>query len=149
MNDEIYILDRPTVKIMLNKQLELFTVDLLSNDGYNEEGFNEFLAYFKNTWKTIQSGDDIFALYINIKESRDAEIPLQAYMSLLKCINDINDILRTRCHCICIFTNDANKWQGVYDFMTKLWNPRENRPIKFTDDQDDKTLFLQSNKLIR
>ena len=32
MNDEIYILDRPTVKIILNKNTQLFTVRILSND---------------------------------------------------------------------------------------------------------------------
>lgn len=143
------ILNRPNVTIILNKTIELFTVDLLSNDSYNEEGFNEFLTYFKNTWQIIQSSSDIFALYINIDSSNDAEIPLQAYMNLLKCINEINDILKIHCHCICIFTKEANKWQGVYDFITKLWSPKDNRPILFTDNADDKKLFLQSNKLIK
>jgi len=149
MNDEIYILDRPTVKIILNKHLELFTVRILQNDEYNSEGFEEFLKYFQNTWKIISASIDIFSLYVSLETDKDNELPLPAYMSLLKCINEINDILKTNCHCICIFTKEAKKWQDAYNFITTLWNPKENRPIKFTDNENVKTLFLQSNKLIR
>lgn len=149
MNDEIYILDRPTVKIILNKKLELFTVRIISNDVYNQEGFDEFLNYFQNTWAIVRSNDEIYKLYIDIQADKDNELPLSAYMNLLKCITDVNNILKTNCHCICIFTKDAKKWQDAYNFIKTLWNPRENRPILFTDNQEDKTLFLQSNKLIR
>jgi hypothetical protein len=149
MNEEIYILDRPTVKIILNKKLELFTVRILSNDEYNPDGFEEFLNYFRNTWKIVNSSGEIYKLYIDIQPEKDNELPLQAYMNLLKCITDVNEILKTNCHCICIFTNDAKKWQDAYNFITTLWNPKENRPIIFTDNIENKTLFLQSNKLIR
>lgn len=149
MNEEIYILDRPTVKIILNKKSELFTVRILSNDEYNPEGFEEFLNYFRNTWKIVNSSDEIYKLYIDIQPEKDNELPLHAYMNLLKCITDVNEILKTNCHCICIFTKDAKKWQYAYNFITTLWNPKENRPIMFTDSIDNKTLFLQSNKLIR
>lgn len=149
MNDEIYILDRPTVKIILNKKLELFTVRIISNDVYNQEGFDEFLNYFQNTWAIVKSNDEIYKLYIDIQADKDNELPLSAYMNLLKCITDVNNILKTNCHCICIFTKDAKKWQDAYNFIKTLWNPRENRPNLFTDNQEDKTLFLQSNKLIR
>jgi len=63
MNEEIYILDRPTVKIILNKKLELFTVRILSNDEYNPDGFEEFLNYFRNTWKIVNSSGEIYKLY--------------------------------------------------------------------------------------
>ena len=149
MNDEIYILDRPTVNIILNKKLELFTVRILQNDEYNSEGFEEFLKYFQNTWKIIRASIDIFSLYVSLETDKDNELPLPAYMSLLRCINEINDILKTNCHCICIFTKDAKKWQDAYNFVTTLWNPKEHRPILFTDDEDDKKVFLHSNKLIR
>ncbi len=149
MNNEIYILDRPSVKIILNKTSELFTVNLLSDNGYDQDGFNEFLQYFKNTWKLIHTSNEIFKLYINLETAKDNELPLPAYMNLLKCITDVNNILKTNCHCICIFTKDAKKWQDAYNFIKTMWNPRENRPILFTDNQEDKTLFLQSNKLIR
>ena len=149
MNDEIYILDRPTVKIILNKKLELFTVRIISNDVYNQEGFDEFLNYFQNTWAIVKSNDEIYKLYIDIQADKDNELPLSAYMNLLKCITDVNNILKTNCHCICIFTKDAKKWQDAYNFIKTMWNPRENRPILFTDNQEDKTLFLKSNKLIR
>jgi len=149
MNDEIYILDRPTVKIILNKKLELFTVRIISNNVYNQEGFDEFLNYFQNTWAIVKSSDEIYKLYIDIQADKDNELPLSAYMNLLKCINEINEILKTNCHCICIFTKDAKKWQDAYNFIKTMWNPRENRPIIFTDNIENKTLFLQSNKLIR
>jgi len=148
MNNEIYVLDRPSVKIILNKTSELFTVNLLSDNGYDQDGFNEFLQYFKNTWKLIHTSNEIFKLYINLETAKDNELPLPAYMNLLKCITDVNDILKTNCHCVCIFTKDCSKWQNAYNFITKLWNPKDQRPILFTDKEEDKTLFLQSNKLI-
>jgi len=149
MTEEIYILDRPTVKIILNKKSELFTVRILSNDEYNPEGFEEFLNYFRNTWKVVNSNNEIYTLYVDIQPEKDNELPLHAYMNLLKCITDVNDILQTNCHCICIFTKEAKKWQDAYNFITTLWNPKENRPIMFTDNIDNKTLFLHSNKLIK
>lgn len=149
MNDEIYILDRPTVKIILNKKLELFTVKISSNDEYNPEGFEEFLNYFRNTWKVVNSSSEIYTLYIDIQAEKDNELPLPAYMNLLRCITDVTDILKRNCHCICVFTKEAKKWQDAYNFITTLWNPKENRPIKFTNNQDDKTLFIKSNKLIK
>lgn len=148
MNEEIYILDRPTVKIILNKKLELFTVRLLSSDEYNAEGFEEFLNYFQNTWKVVKCSDEIYTLYIDIQSDKNNELPLPAYMNLLKCITDVNEILKTNCHCICIFTKEAKKWQDAYNFIKTLWNPKENRPILFTDNQDNKKVFLHSNKLI-
>jgi hypothetical protein len=83
-----------------------------------------------------------------LETAKDNELPLPAYMNLLKCITDVNDILKTNCHCVCIFTKDCSKWQNAYNFITKLWNPKDQRPILFTDKEEDKTLFLQSNKLI-
>jgi len=120
MNEDIYILDRPTVKIILNKKSELFTIRILSNDEYNPEGFEEFLNYFRNTWKIVNSSNEIYKLYIDIQPEKDNELPLQAYMNLLKCITDINEILKTNCHCICIFTKEAKKWQDAYNFITTL-----------------------------
>tara|TARA_B110001450_G_scaffold155125_1_gene144634 strand:+ start:1266 stop:1730 length:465 start_codon:yes stop_codon:yes gene_type:complete len=148
MNKETVILDRPSVKIFLDKHLELFTVRILPNSYYNQEGFDEFLNYFRNTWKVVNSNNEIYKLYIDIESSKENDLPLPAYMNLLKCITDINDLLKTNCHCICIYTLDAKKWQDVYNFITKLWNPKENRPIIFTDNESDKKLFLQSNRLI-
>ena len=84
MNNEIYILDRPSVKIILNKTSELFTVNLLSDNGYDQDGFNEFLQYFKNTWELIHTSNEIFKLYINLETAKDNELPLPAYMNLLK-----------------------------------------------------------------
>ncbi len=148
MNDEIYILNREYIKIILNKTTEMFTVNLLSDEGYNPEGFEEFLIYFKNTWKNIHSNNEIYKLYINLETSKNNDLPLNAYVDLLKCIHEIEDILKTKCHCICIFTHNCKPWQDAYNFITKLWNPKGQRPILFTDNTDEKNLFLQSNKLI-
>tara|TARA_B110000977_G_scaffold57880_2_gene78624 strand:+ start:17916 stop:18365 length:450 start_codon:yes stop_codon:yes gene_type:complete len=148
MNEEILILDRPSVNIILNKKTEMFIVNLSSHEEYDPEGFEEFLTYFKNTWKIIHDSNELFKLYINLQASKDNELPLTAYMSLLKCITDINDMLKTNCHCICIYTREYEKWQNVYTFITNLWNPKNNRPMLFTDNDNDKTIFLQSNRLI-
>lgn len=148
MNDEIYILDRKYIKIILNKTTEMFTVVLLSDEGYDSDGFEEFLIYFKNTWKNIHSNSENYKLYINLDTVKNNDLPLHAYVDLLNCINEIDDILKTKCHCICIFTHNCKPWQDAYNFITKLWNPKGQRPILFTDDADEKNLFLQSNKLI-
>jgi hypothetical protein len=148
MNEEIIILDRPAVNIILNKKTEMFTVNLSSNEDYDAKGFEEFLTYFKNTWKIIHDNNELFKLYINLQASKDNELPLPAYMSLLKCIADVNDTLKTNCHCICIYTREYEKWRDVYTFITNLWNPKDNRPMLFTDNDNDKMIFLQSNKLI-
>jgi|TARA_B110001450_G_scaffold94688_1_gene89804 hypothetical protein len=148
MNKEIYILKRDNISIILNKTSEMFTINLTSEEGYNSEGFDEFLLYFKNTWETIRGTKDIYKLYINLETSKDNDLPLTAYMNILKCIGDIGDILKTNCHCICIFTHDCGVWQDAYNFIIKLWNTKDQRPIMFTDNVDDKNLFLQSNELI-
>jgi|TARA_B110001450_G_scaffold133690_1_gene125539 hypothetical protein len=148
MNEEILILDRPSVNIILNKKTEMFIVNLSSHEEYDAKGFEEFLTYFKNTWKLIHDSNELFKLYINLQASKDNDLPLTAYMSLLKCIADINDTLKTNCHCICIYTREYEKWRDVYTFITNLWNPKDNRPMLFTDNDNDKTIFLQSNRLI-
>jgi hypothetical protein len=148
MNKDIYILKRPTIEIILNKTEETFIVNLISDSKYDETGFEEFLTYFKNTWSFIKEENSIYTLSVVLNSSDNNELPLHAYMKLLKCIADINNTLNTNCHCICIFTSGSKKWQDAYTFITKLWTPTDQRPILFTEDKQERDVFLKSNKLI-
>ena len=148
MSKDIYILKRPTIEIVLSKSEETFNVNLISDSKYDETGFEEFLTYFKNTWYLIKEENSIYKLSVMLSSSDNNELPLHAYMKLLKCIADINNILISNCHCICIFTSGSKKWQDAYTFITKLWSPKDQRPILFTEDKQEREVFLKSNKLI-
>lgn len=145
---DIYILRRNTVEIIMNKNEEILTVNLLSDSKYEEVGFDEFIEYFINTWNVIKKENKVYTLSVILTSSDNNELPLNAYMKLLRCISDINNILITNCHCICILTTGAKKWRDAYTFITKLWNSKNQRPILFTEDIQERDIFLKSNKLI-
>tara|TARA_B110001450_G_scaffold247782_1_gene263232 strand:+ start:480 stop:938 length:459 start_codon:yes stop_codon:yes gene_type:complete len=144
-NNKTIILNRPTLTMYIdNNTLE---VDLIDTK-YDEEGFKEFLNYFKNTWIMFNKNKEIYKMFINLGDAVDSELPLFAYMSLLKTILDINDILKTNCHCICILTKGHKKWRDMYNLLTKLWSTKDQRPILFTNDIEEKNKFINSNELI-
>tara|TARA_Y100001963_G_scaffold160184_1_gene268727 strand:- start:4165 stop:4614 length:450 start_codon:yes stop_codon:yes gene_type:complete len=148
--NEVKILERDAFNITLKPNQELFSVNLIADLEYNEEGFNEFLRYFNNTWIYIKENNNIYSLFINLGVSKkDRELPLPAYIKLIKLITDLNDIFIKHCHCICILTEGSDKWEKAYNLITKLWNPPEQRPLKFTQSNTDSDLFLKTNKLIK
>ena len=147
---EVKILERQAFNITLKPEQELFSVNLIADVEYNEEGFSEFLRYFNNTWMYIKENDLIYSLFINLGVSKkDHELPLPAYIQLIKLITDLNDILTKHCHCICILTEGSDKWEKAYNLITKLWNPPEQRPLKFTQSDTESDLFLKTNKLMK
>tara|TARA_B100001175_G_scaffold189464_1_gene160673 strand:- start:484 stop:933 length:450 start_codon:yes stop_codon:yes gene_type:complete len=148
--DEINILKRDSFNIKLNPKQELFSVNLIADLEYNKEGFNEFLRYFNNTWMYIKDNNLTYSLFINLGVSKkEHELPLPAYIQLIKLITDLNDILTKHCHCICILTEGSDKWEKAYNLITKLWNPPEQRPLKFTQSDTESDLFLKTNKLMK
>ena len=146
---EVIILSREAFNITLNNKSNLFTVNIIADVEYNEEGFQEFLEYFKNTWIYIQNEKLVYYLFINLGIcKKENELPLQAYIKLIKMITDLNDIIIRHCHCVCILTEGSEKWENAYNLITKLWNPPEQRPLKFTQEQEQVDIFFKSNKLI-
>ena len=147
---EVKILERQAFNITLKPEQELFSVNLIADVEYNEEGFGEFLRYFNNTWMYIKENDLIYSLFINLGVSKkEHELPLPAYIQLIKLITELNDILIKHCHCVSILTEGSDKWENAYNLITKLWNPPEQRPLKFTQSDIESDLFLKTNKLIK
>ena len=64
-------------------------------------------------------------------------------------ITDLNEIIINHCNCVCILTEGSEKWEKAYKLITKLWNPPEQRPLKFTQDKKDVDTFFKTNKLIK
>ena len=144
------ILKRDAFDITLNKKDSKFNVNLIADVEYNEPGFQEFLEYFKNAWLFIKEQNDIYYLFINLGLcKKEHELPLPAYIKLIKMITDLNDIIINHCHSICILTEGSEKWENAYKLITKLWNPLEQRPLKFTQDENEVNLFFKINKLIK
>tara|TARA_B100000035_G_C21031842_1_gene568922 strand:- start:2615 stop:3067 length:453 start_codon:yes stop_codon:yes gene_type:complete len=145
---DICIIKRESFEIKLNKEKSMFIVNLTADVKYDENGFSEFLEYFKNTWIYIQESSLVYYLFVNLGDcKKENELPLPAYVKLIKLITDINDIIISHCHCICILTEGSKKWENCYNFITKLWSPPEKRPLKFTDNISEVDTFFKTNKL--
>ena len=146
---EVIILSREGFNITLNNESNLFTVNITADVEYNEEGFQEFLEYFKNTWIYIQNEKKVYYLFINLGIcKKEHELPLTAYIKLIKTITDLNDIMVKHCHSVCILTEGSEKWENAYNLITKLWNPPEQRPLKFTQEQEQVDIFFKTSRLI-
>ena len=146
---EVIILSREAFNITLNNGSNLFTVNITADVEYDEKGFHEFLEYFKNTWTYIQNEKSVYYLFINLGIcKKQHELPLQAYIKLIKMITDLNDIIVKHCHCICILTEGSEKWENSYNLITKLWNPPDQRPLKFTQEQEQVDIFFKTTRLI-
>ena len=148
--DETNILEREGYNITLNPEKEMFTVNLIADVVYDEEGFKEFLRYFNNTWLYIKDNSLTYYLFINLGLcKKENELPLPAYIKLIKVITDLNDLIIKHCHCISILTEGSEKWESAYNLITKLWNPPEQRPLKFTQSQNEVDLFFKTNRLVK
>ena len=148
--DETNILEREGYNITLNPEKEMFTVNLIADVVYDEEGFQEFLRYFNNTWLYIKDNSLTYYLFINLGLcKKENELPLPAYIKLIKVITDLNNLIIKHCHCISILTEGSEKWENAYNLITKLWNPPEQRPLKFTQSQNEVDLFFKTNRLVK
>jgi len=146
---DVIILSREAFNITLNNESNLLTVNITADVEYDEEGFQEFLEYFKNTWIYIKNQSLIYHLFINLGIcKKEHELPLTAYIKLIKMITELNDIIVKHCHCICILTEGSEKWENSYNLITKLWCPPDQRPLKFTQNPNDVDIFFKTTRLI-
>ena len=145
---DVVILSRDEYNITLNPDKQMFTVNLISDTEYNETGFHEFLKYFNNTWTYIKNNNVPYYLFINLGLcKKEHELPLPAYIKLIKAITDLNDTLIKHCHAVCILSDGSEKMEDAYKLVCKLWNPSEQRPLKFTQSKEEVDLFFKTNRL--
>lgn len=143
----IDILKTVSVHITFDKNEEILKIKLLDNTEYSETGFQESLEYIKNTFIYINENNLKCSFICDLRCNSGNILPLHAYVKLVTLIKDINSILMAHCHCIIIVTDDSEKWKGVYSFLTKLWNPNDQRPLEFMDKEENISDFILKNKL--
>ena len=140
----VLILDTPNAKITLNKTKCYFNMYCLGT-GYDEKEYDEFLEYFKQAWIYISNENLVFYLFVEVEGKEDLEFPLDVYIKLIKCISQIDKIIRNHCHCICFLTNGSSKWREYLDYLTNLIKPP--RPLLLTSSKKEAEIFLNSNNL--
>lgn len=147
----VTILDRPNVKISLDKNEKIYKVDILGIEKYSEAGFNEFIEYFINTWKFIQTENEIYWCLIDIKNNpdQDNDLPLPAIIILIRTLLDLHSLHVKHMHSVCILTEGAQKWTDAFNFVTRIYKPEGQRPIKFTTKQEEIPGFFASNKILQ
>jgi hypothetical protein len=150
MDNPIVIKDTNTYSIFLDKTKSIYSVILKEDNPYNEKEFEEFLLYYKNTWEYIRENKLKYHQLINLAINGDNnnELPLDAYIKLIKNITETNDILNSNCHSICILTSGSTKWKTAYELATKLWKPAKQRPLLFTEDSKHMEAFFLTHKLM-
>lgn len=148
--EKVILLEREAFNIKLDTKNDVFIVNLIADVEYDDAGFQEFLEYFKSGWVYINTNKQVYHMFINLGSvKKKNELPLHAYIKLIKMITDINEILIKHCHSICILTEGSKKWEESYNLLTKLWNPPERRPLKFTDCEEEVDIFFKTNKLLQ
>ena len=159
MLGEVIIKETRGYCINLDNAKNIFNVKLKTETKYNENGYDEFLLYFQNTWEYIKTHNLRYHLLVDLGGSKENvnvnenenenenELPLVAYMKLITTMTKINSLLNLHCHSVCIVSPGSEKWKNAYTLGTKLWKPDKQRPLKFTDVANDAVLFFNSHKL--
>tara|TARA_B100000787_G_scaffold166115_1_gene150854 strand:- start:8248 stop:8763 length:516 start_codon:yes stop_codon:yes gene_type:complete len=150
MTEEIItIKDTSGYIITLDNVKFLFTVKLKQEEEYDEPKYDEFLLYLENTWGYIKNNNLTYHLLVDLQGTgnKENELPIGAYMKLIKTLTAINSTLNNHCHSVCILTSGSEKWKTAYQFATKLWSPHKQRPLIFTENIDDVASFFNSHKL--
>ena len=142
------VLDRPSVDIDLDPNKSMFTVNIKTDQKYDEAGFQEFIEYFKNTWKYISEQNTCYYMIINIAANGENDLPLSAFIKLVQTITGLHELFVKHLHSCCIISSGAKRWQDAYDFVTKFYKPPDQRPLKFTENTEEAKIFLLSNKII-
>jgi len=142
------VFERPTVNINLYPENKMFEVNIISDEKYNDPGFLEFIDYFKSTWNYVKEQNENYFMIINIKAKGEQDLPLSAFIKLVQAITELHQIFVKHLHSCCIISSGAQRWQDTYDFVTKLYKPPDQRPLKFTDNLEDAQRFLITNQII-
>lgn len=103
---------------------------------YDEKGFNESLEYIRQTWKHAVINNIKYTFIVDVLLETNVDLPLSAYIKLINMLMDIHKDILSNCINIFFITKSKDKWRGVYDFVTKLWNPLEEKPLYFIDTYD-------------
>ena len=145
------ILDRPSVNIKLIPETRNYEVNIISEEKYDDAGFEEFLQYFKNTWEYVKTEDgNVYFLKINISStSEENELPLTAFIKLVHVIIQLHDIFCSHLHSCSVLSKGAKKWQDAYELITKLYKHPDQRPIMFTESEEECKKFFTLNQLIK
>lgn len=142
------VFQRPSVNIILDDNNKMFEVNITNDEKYNEPGFLEFIEYFKTTWKYVADNNYTYFMTINIKTKGENDLPLTAFVKLVQTITELHELFSKHLHSCCIFSSGSEKWQNAYDLITKLYKPKDQRPIRFTENIEEGKLFLISNQII-
>lgn len=143
-----YVLDRPSVNIIIEQTTKMLEVNIKNDEKYNEVGFLEFIEYFKTTWELISGKKEIYFMVINICAEGEQDLPLTAFIKLIQTITELNNLFCKHLHSCCIISCGAKRWQDAYELITKIYKPPNQRPLKFTEDKEEAKLFLISNQII-
>tara|TARA_B100000963_G_C22636303_1_gene677833 strand:- start:5209 stop:5643 length:435 start_codon:yes stop_codon:yes gene_type:complete len=141
-----FIYDDDGVKMYVDNTI--LTVEMKKVPLYNEEKFDLFLSYFKNTW--IYNNNNNINMYLKIivdSNEDDVNIPISGYIKLVKILGDLHTIFKKNLHSLCILTNDK-KIEDIYKLILKFYDPPDKRPILFTNSTDQMNKFFKVNKLI-
>lgn len=142
------VFNRPSVNINLDIESKMFEVNITNDEKYNELGFLEFIEYFKSTWTYVSEQNDIYFMIINITANGENYLPLTAFIKLIQTITDLHELFSKHLHSCCIYSSGAKKWQDAYELITKLYKPKDQRPLRFTENIEEGKLFLISNQII-
>jgi len=142
------VFNRPSVNINLDNDSKMFEVNITNDEKYNESGFLEFIRYFKSTWKYVSDQNDIYFMIINITAHGENDLPLTAFIKLIQTITELHELFSKHLHSCCIYSSGAKKWQDAYELITKLYKPKDQRPLRFTENIEEGKLFLISNQII-
>lgn len=107
------------------------------NTVYNESGYNTSLEYIRQTWKHAVLNNIRYTFIVDVLLESNVELPLPAYLKLINMLMDIHSDILSNCSDIFFITKSKDKWKGVYDFVTKLWNPLEEKPLHFIDTYEE------------
>ena len=98
MGDIVIIKENDAYIITIDRSKCIYSVILKEDKKYNETEFEEFLEYFKNTWGYIMDNKLKYhqLIKLGVNGNKDNELPLDAYIKLIKTITEINDILNNK-----------------------------------------------------
>ena len=135
------------VNISLDTEKFIFKIDVIKSDEYNEEAFNDFLKYYKQTWLYIKENNLKYHSMISVLDINDktVSLPLTAIVKLISVLMELNDVFDKCLHSTCLTINDE-KWKDTINLILTLYKPP--RPFKLENNQDEINKFFHCNKIV-